>query len=150
MTVGGSRVVITVWQLVWFSSSPLGQCIVPSHNWVVATHVPSLQANWSGAQVTATHKAHDMWSLIQTMQDSFGQKCIQLTADTVLYKFDVGDETANAVLWFVPLLGHTASSVPDGQSLSPSQTLSAGTHLSPGHWNSPGPHTHLKPAKIFR
>ena len=39
--------------MVLFSSSPSAQSAVPSHSWVVETHVPSLQANWSGAQVTA-------------------------------------------------------------------------------------------------
>lgn len=48
-------VVVLVKQLVLFSSSLPEQSVAPSHSLVMATHVPSPQANWSGAQVTATN-----------------------------------------------------------------------------------------------
>ena len=71
---------VAVWQLVLFSSSPPGQSVVPSHSLVVVTHVPSLQANWSGAQVTANHRKDEVWSL---MRDGYGQMCIKLKAQSM-------------------------------------------------------------------
>lgn len=49
-------VVIREKQLLPLSSSPEGQSLCPSHSFVEDTHVPSLQANWSGPQVTVTHR----------------------------------------------------------------------------------------------
>lgn len=105
--------------LVLASSSPPGQSAAPSHSMFVEMHVLSVQANWSGAQVTVTFKDISQFILFQR--------------DTMLYNFTT-----------LPLLGQISSSVPAGQSLCPSHTLFAGTHLSSGHWNSPGAHTHLK------
>lgn len=52
----GEGVIKMVLQMVLFSSSPPGQSVAPSHNMLVEMQVLSLQANWSGAQVTVTYK----------------------------------------------------------------------------------------------
>lgn len=52
--------------LVLASSSPPGQSVAPSHSMFVEMHVLSVQANWSGAQVTVTFKDISQFIFIPT------------------------------------------------------------------------------------
>lgn len=95
---------IKVRQLFLVSSSPPRQSGVPSHSFVLKTHVPSWQANWSGAQVTVTRR-----KLVKPQGTALDGNTFILEK---ILNFN-----------FTPLLGQTASSVPEAQSLRPSHTL---------------------------
>lgn len=125
----------------------------------MATQVPSRQANWSGPHVTVHPQKEnedeepsdtqfitltnstEMFFLTHTTQIVI----LLLTCST---KPHVHDQTLQMLI--LPPTGQTASSVPDGQSLSPSHTFSAGTHWAPGHWNSVCAQTQLENSQQMR